>query len=195
MLLLTTKRIVNLVAKDKLTAEWGSSETKIILRWPFNFGTLTVTPPEHKHIAWLQEIQLMIQMHKTTTKLMESTIGCMGHVSFMIPGVYHFLSHLRSLLACSWNRRMITIDDKCTNNLVLIQLILDKAQRGIDMNLLAFRSPERIYYLNSCPAGLGCYSDQGHAWQFKVPDNQETNNLFEFWAAVIMLGSTSSIAD
>jgi hypothetical protein len=130
-----------MVAKDSLTVEGGILETKIILGWHFNFQTLTVTIPEYKHIMWLQEIQLMIQMRKTTKKTLESMIGHMGHIGFVIPWVYHFLSHLRSLLTCSWNRRMITIDNKCTNNLVLMQLILNKVQSGINMNLLAFRSP------------------------------------------------------
>jgi hypothetical protein len=52
--------------------------------------------------------------------------------------------------------------------------LLEKARGGIDMNLLGFRSPDRIYYSNSCPAGLGGYSDQGFAWRF-----------LEFLAAVV----------
>jgi hypothetical protein len=67
--------------------------------------------------------------------------------------------------------------------------ILDKAKGGIDMNLLGFRSPDRIYHSDSCPAGLGGYSNQGFAWQFQIPDNllfQALNKLLEFLAAVIM---------
>ncbi len=90
-----------MIAKDKLTAEGGLSETKTILRWYFNFTTLTVTLPEHKHIACLPEIKLMIQACKTTKNTLELTIGCMGQVGFMIPWVYHFLSCLRSLLVHS----------------------------------------------------------------------------------------------
>jgi hypothetical protein len=52
-----------------------------------------------------------------------------------------------------------------------MQLILDKAKYGINMNLLAFWTPDHIYYSDSCPDGLGGYSNQGHAWQFKVPGN------------------------
>ncbi len=48
--------------------------------------------------------------------------------------------------------------------------VLDKAKKSIDMNLLAFRSLDRVYYSDSCPAGLGGYSDEGYAWRFKVPD-------------------------
>jgi hypothetical protein len=66
--------------------------------------------------------------------------------------------------------------------------ILDKAKGGIDMNLLGFRSPDRIYYLDSCPPGLCSYSNQGFAWRFRIPDNllfHVSNNLLEFLAAII----------
>ncbi len=96
--------------------------------------------------------------------------------------VYNFLSRLRTLLACNHNRRTIKIDDKCAKDLVLMQQILDKVQKGIDMNLLAFRAPDQIYYSDSCPAGLGGYSNQGFAWRIKVPGELlfcVTNNLLE----------------
>ncbi len=69
-----------------------------------------------------------------------------------------------------------------------MQGILDKAKQGIDMNLLAFWLPNCIYYSDSCPASLGGYSNQGHAWHFKVPDDLQfraSNNLLEFLAAII----------
>jgi hypothetical protein len=69
-----------------------------------------------------------------------------------------------------------------------MQGILDKSKRGINMNLLAFRLPDQVYYSDSCPAGLGGYSDQGYAWRFKVPDELQfraSNNLLEFLAAIV----------
>ena len=51
----------------------------------------------------------MIKKRWTIKNQLESTIGCMGHVGFVIPWVYHFLSRLRSLLARAWNRRAISI--------------------------------------------------------------------------------------
>jgi hypothetical protein len=121
-------------------------------------------------------------------KPLESTIGPMGHIGFVIPWVYHFLSHLRLLLARAQNKRTISIGKKCMRDLELMQGILDRAKQGIDMNLLAFRSPDRICYSDSSSAGLGGYSNQGHAWRFKVPDNLHfiaSNNLLEFLAAII----------
>ncbi len=87
------------VAEDKLKTEGGLAETKVILRWHFNFGTLTLTLPEHKYIVWSQEIQQMMKTRWMTKKPLELMIGCMGHVGFIIPWVYHFLSCLRLLLA------------------------------------------------------------------------------------------------
>jgi hypothetical protein len=104
-------------------------------------------------------------------EMLESTIGRIGHFGFVIPWVYHFLCCLRSLLARAWNRRTINITDKCAKDLELMQSIVDKAKNEINMNLLAFWTANCIYYSDSCPPGLGGYSNQGHAWQFKVPDN------------------------
>ncbi len=63
------------VVQDKLKAEGDLAETKVILGWHFNFRTLTVTLPEHKHIAWLTEIHKMLANSRTSKKALESTIG------------------------------------------------------------------------------------------------------------------------
>jgi hypothetical protein len=65
---------------------------------------------------------------------------------------------------------------------------LDKAKGGVDMNLLGFRYPDRIYYSDSCSTGLGGYSNQGFTWRFRIPDNllfHTSNNLLEFLAVII----------
>jgi hypothetical protein len=101
---------------------------------------------------------------------------------------FPILSGLRSLSGRARNRQRIAVNDECINDLALMLKILDKAKEGIDMNLLGFRSPDRIYYSDSCPAGLGGYSNQGFAWQFQIPDDllfHALNNLLEFLAAII----------
>ena len=112
----------------------------------------------------------------------------MGHACFIISWVFHFLSRLRSLLARAHKRCVIRIDNVCKKDLAPMLTILEKAKNGIDMNLLTFRSPDRIYYSDSCPAGLGGYSNQGHTWRFQIPDDLlfcAMNNLLEFLAVII----------
>ena len=96
-----------MVAQDKLKAEGGLVETKIILGWHFNFQTLTMMFPKHKHITWSKEIRTMITKGQTTKKLLKLTIRRLGHVGFVIPWVFHFLSQLRALLTRAGQRRTI----------------------------------------------------------------------------------------
>ena len=81
-----------MAAKDKLLAEGCLSETKVILGWLFNFRMLTVSLPDHNFITWTAAIQKMITLKYTTSKDLHTTIGRIGHVGFVIPWVYHFLS-------------------------------------------------------------------------------------------------------
>jgi hypothetical protein len=74
-----------MIARDKLKAEGGLTEAKTILNWHFNFVTLTVTLPEHKYIVWSAKIQKMIYTNKTTKRDLESMIGRIGHIGFVIP--------------------------------------------------------------------------------------------------------------
>ncbi len=60
----------------------------MILEWHFNFRTLTMTLPEHKHIAWSAKIKKMINGGKTLKKSLKSKIGCLRHVRFVFPWVF-----------------------------------------------------------------------------------------------------------
>jgi hypothetical protein len=105
-----------MVAREKLKAEEGLSKTKLILGWHFNFRTLTVTLLEHRHIAGSTKIKKMIDDGQTLKKSLESIIGRLGHIGFVIPGVFHFLSQLCMLLAQAQNKRVIAIDKTCKHN-------------------------------------------------------------------------------
>ena len=65
---------------------------------------------------------------------------------------------------------------------------LDIAKKGIDMNLIAFIKPTHIYWSDSCPFGLGGYSDKDFAWRFEIPEEfrfRASNNLLEYLASII----------
>jgi len=65
---------------------------------------------------------------------------------------------------------------------------LDIAKKGISMNLIAFRKPTHIYQSDSCPFGLGGYSDEGFTWHFKIPEDlrfRASNNLLEYIVSII----------
>jgi hypothetical protein len=151
-----------MIARNKLTAEGGLSETKMILGWLFNFRTLIVSLPDHKFIAWMAAIQKKVTSKRTTSKDLETTIRQMGQ-GFVIPWVHHFLSRLCSLHFHSKNLCFITINKTCMKDLELMTGILTKAHKEIGINLLAFCAPDTNR--------LGGYSNQGHTWRFQIPAN------------------------
>jgi len=56
------------------------------------------------------------------------------------------------------------------------------------MNLIVYRRPDRVYRSDSCPAGLGGYSDQGFAWRWYIEQELQgraSNNLLEHIASII----------
>ena len=175
-------------ALEKLIAEAGAEETKMILGWHFDFRRLVVSLPENKFIAWSEAIQEMIRTKVTTHSELECNIGRLVHLSMILPSVNHFMSRLRDLLARSKNRSKIKINKVCMNDLELMRFFLTKAHKGISLNQTVYRRPTHVYRSDSCPAGLGGYSHEGYAWRFYIPHNLQgraSNNLLEHIASII----------
>jgi hypothetical protein len=66
--------------------------------------------------------------------------------------------------------------------------IIKIAHNGISMNIIVYPCPKHIYRSDSCPAGLGGYSNSGFAWRYYLkPEHQfrATNNLLVHIAAII----------
>jgi hypothetical protein len=82
-------------ARDKLLAEAGLTETKVILGWLFDFRQLRISLPKNKFIPWTTNSKKLIADGMSTTKELKSTIlGCLGHLTLVVPGVHYFLSRL-----------------------------------------------------------------------------------------------------
>jgi hypothetical protein len=157
-------------ARDKLRAETGPAELKIILGWDVDFRQLIISLQENKIVAWTTNINQLFSNETTTAKELESTIGHLGHLALVVPGVHNFLSCLRNLQQIATHRHSIKISKTYRSNLILMCWFLNIANRGIDMNLIAFRQPTHIYWLDSYPFGLGGYLVEGFAWCFELPE-------------------------
>ena len=178
----------SMAALAKLIAEAGLEETKTILGWYFDFRTLTVKLPLNKFTAWSNAIKSMIGSKSATAKELECNIGRLVHLSMVIPTIHHFMSRLRELHTRSLNRSRISINQTCIEDLKLMLYFLEKAKEGVDMNLIVYRRPDRVYRSDSCPAGLGGYSDQGFAWRWYIEQELQgraSNNLLEHIASII----------
>ena len=176
-------------AVNKLIAEATPEESKMILGWLMDFRKLIISLPANKHLAWSKSIQEILVRGSAKAKELETIIGRLGHLGAVIPFVYHFLSRLREWQYRSSNKRHPTaMSTECRLDLELMLNFLNKANAGINMNIISFRRPTHIYRSDSCPYGLGGYSSNGFAWRYELHPElrfRATNNLLEFMASII----------
>ena len=74
-------------ARDKLFAEAGLTEIKMILGWEWNFRLLKISLPENKFIAWMIDINQLLAPGTTTTKELKLVINHLGHLALVMTGV------------------------------------------------------------------------------------------------------------
>jgi hypothetical protein len=175
-------------ARNKLQAEARLEEQKTVLGWLFDTQRLLVKLPTNKFIVWTNIIEEVMQNGTTTVKEMESVIGSLVHHGMAILFVYHFLSRLRDLQVRAKTKQAIRIREECMKNLNLMINMIRIAHEGISMNVIVYQEPTHIYRSDSCPAGLGGYSDSSFAWRFYLGKGLQfrtTNNLLEHIAAII----------
>ncbi len=130
----------------------------------------------------------MIKDETSTAKEIKTNIGRLIHLGLAIPFIHHFMSRLRDLHTTAKRRRSIKINYECLKDLEMFLVFLKIANDGISLNKIAFRRPTHIYRSDSCPAGLGGYSNRGWAWRWYLPKNllfRALNNLLKHLAVVI----------
>jgi hypothetical protein len=115
-------------ARNKLIAETGLLETKIILGWLLNFRTMTISLPENKFIAYSRTISEMIERGWTSKAELESNMGRWTHLGNVVPHIFHFLSRLRLLLRRLQNKRQLSINEQCIADLKFLLSVLEKCR-------------------------------------------------------------------
>ena len=176
-------------ALNKLAAEAGPTEQKIILGWLFNTRQLLISLPDNKAIAWTKEIDEMLELGKASAKRLERNIGRYVHIAVIIPMIHHFLNQLQCLKRRATKRRgAISLNEECIQDLIFLREVIKLANKGMSMHMIAYCLPDRIYINDSCPRGLGGMSDEGFAWRYELPEElrfRASNNLLEHIANVI----------
>ena len=72
-------------------------EIKTILGWTLDTRHLLISLPESKVTAWMSNIMTMITHASATAKELDTMLGCLTHVGFIIPMMCHFLNCLHKL--------------------------------------------------------------------------------------------------
>ena len=177
-----------MAAMEKLLAEAGMEETKIMLGWLLDFRRLVISLPNNKAVAWSQEITDMLEEGKTKAKRLERNIGRFVNIGMILPYVHHFLARMRTLLKKAKKRQSaVTIPEEVRLDLMLMDSVIKRANKGVDMNNLAYRMPDHVFKNDSCPFGLGGYNVQGDGWRWIIPPElrfRAANNLLEHLANI-----------
>ena len=109
-----------------------------------NFRTLTIALPDNKYVAWKVAILEILEAGHTFFKKLEQMIGRLVHLGIVLPSIHHFMSRLWELLRKSANRSRINLNTNVIKDLELM-LLLEEAHIGVDMNLLVYRKPTKVY--------------------------------------------------
>jgi hypothetical protein len=124
-----------LLSPEKLKAEGRPVEVQNVLGWTLDTRRLLILLPHDKYLAWSEDLQLALTSKTLTYDSLESMIGCLNHVSFLIPLSRHFLSHFRSRLNDRRpGKQQITLSRVELDDLLLWQTFLKSANSGISMN-------------------------------------------------------------
>ncbi len=78
----------------KLVGEGQLAEIKTILGWVINTRALTIHLSAPKHLAWTKDIHRLLTQGFTSKADLDTTIGHLNHVGFLLPLCRHFLPRL-----------------------------------------------------------------------------------------------------
>jgi hypothetical protein len=175
-----------LASKSKLLAESGLSEIKCILGWELNTRQLNIRLPDDKYVVWSRQIQEVLDNKgKTSKKTVEIVTGRLNHVASIIPISRHFLSRIHFNLSKMKDFKTYYLPKQVLKDLEYWLNILQKARKGISLNLLTHRAPNKLYWSDACEYGIGGFSSGGKAWRWRIPENLQHRahiNLLEFMA-------------
>jgi hypothetical protein len=85
-----------LLSNEKLLAEGAPVEVQVVLGWKLDCRPLLAALSSDKFDAWTTDINSTISRQHCYRKDLETIVGRLNHVSFIIPLARHFLSRLWS---------------------------------------------------------------------------------------------------
>jgi len=180
------------ISDDKLKGEGQPSEQRIMLGWLIDTTCMRVFLPLTKALAWATDIKQILNSNAISSKTLESTIGRLNHVGYIMPTGRYFLNRLRHLLArCErYGKQQMQNFEK--EDLKLWLTFLERASlQGISTNNITYTECTSYLITDACEFGLGGFNMKtGEAWRYKLPAWMTQTfhiNLLEFIASVIAI--------
>ena len=176
----------------KLIAEGRPEEIQVVLGWRINTRLLEISLPDDKYSAWSSDVKRVQAAGHCMVKELETLVGRLNHTAYIIPNARHFMSRIRKGLdSRGGGGRKRKLGAEALDDLLLWEGFLAHAHRGVSMNLLVTRQPDKLCWSDACPYGIGGYSLSGRAWRLQIPTtspiygHKGINNLLEFLGMAI----------
>jgi len=131
-----------IISLKKFADESRPSEIKTVLGWVINSRTLRLFLPEDKFTTWSQEISHILTKGRVSQPTMETLIGRLNHIGFLMDMLRHFLSQLRQALKRTTIHRFTYLRncEKEDSN-IMLQFLQIASTKGVSMNILSYRKP------------------------------------------------------
>ena len=84
----------------------------------------------------------------------------------------------------------IRLNTRARADLHLGKQVIDRANKGVSMNLLTFRKADVVYVCDTVEYGFGGFSPQGRAWSYIIPKqlrNRAHINILEYLAQIVVI--------
>ena len=113
--------------------------------------------PADKALLWIKEIDEILQeKRRVKAKTIESTIGRLNHVGYIMPQGRYFLNKFRRLQQRCEKYGSQFINAYERKDLELWKDFLSRAsQVGINLNLISFTKPDCTIYTDASSHGMG----------------------------------------
>ena len=141
----------DLLAFDKTLAEGTPEESKVVLGWRINTRLLRLSLPCDKRDAWTADIRRLLSLSKISYDDIKTTIGRLNHAAHGIPTARAFLCQLRRLeLHVQRSGKPATADKSQIGEQQQWCYFLQRASKGISINLLTYRAPNLFLRADAC---------------------------------------------
>ena len=181
----------NFIASDKNEAEGAPEEVKIVLGWELNTREMLIKLPKHKFKAWSTQLASFMTRKRANGKDLQSLLGRLEQVATIIPMFGHFLNNIRNTeIQATATGKSQMLNKRTREDLKLAEEFLQRADRGINLNLISFRVPTHIYINDASEHGIGGFATHGRAWVWVIPPKLRGRahiNLLEFIAQVVSI--------
>ena len=178
------------ISAKKLAGEGTPHEQKIMLGWLLCTRTCKIYLPTDKAETWNKDILDLLNKRIVSLKSLESLIGRLNHVGYIIPTARYFINRLRHLLFRCEKYGTQKIQKWESDDLKLWQKFLNyTSKRGIPFNNICFTIHTSEILTDASELGLGGFNTStGLAWRFEIPLWMRKTmhiNLLEFIACTI----------